>query len=404
MTVNVVVLGFRVGQACSQTLHFSTNRWWKEKYLHYRKRRGSFHPVRDERCGERSSKRSERSIFSKPISSHLHIERSTLRLNPCRRQSQRYYCANATEQTSLSCKHPHVPFSFFLLFCLCIKFNSIPRFSCGKFREKSLFLVYGCYLKMVMFYKYCMCKFWFLLLASPSFPSSHFVRLEGERVMLQHQSNSYFFIVLFVFPQFATAFRLIAPSSTTTIMRSWLRWSPRTTSSPSIHRLRQKAVRTVVSSTTNANDNNTVSPSFNFGLIADIQYVDADDATNFAGTTQRFYRHSFNTYKEALQYWQHEVKPHPQCALVLGDILDGKTAQMRYMILLHTYLACKGLIHTSFLMANSNLINIPTTTLSTQTTHNNPETKKNALDVFWMHRKTCLIRYIIALVSSPPYY
>jgi len=88
----------------------------------------------------------------------------------------------------------------------------------------------------------------------------------------------------------------------------------------------------VISSTKNDNDNSVVPPSFSFGLIADIQYVDADDATNFAGTTQRFYRHSFNTYKEALKYWQNEVIPLPKCALVLGDILDGKTAQMRYFI------------------------------------------------------------------------
>ena len=69
-------------------------------------------------------------------------------------------------------------------------------------------------------------------------------------------------------------------------------------------------------------------PTFTFGLIADIQYVDADDATNFSGTTQRFYRHSFRTYQDAVRYWG-TLQPAPACALVLGDILDGKTAQLK---------------------------------------------------------------------------
>ena len=148
--------------------------------------------------------------------------------------------------------------------------------------------------------------------------------------MLHHlQPSSIFFAVLFALPHFARAFH--SPPSTT--MRSFLRVSSRAHPSHPIQRLRRKAVRTLVCSTKTENEKNeSLSPFFSFGLIADIQYVDAEDATNFAGTTQRFYRHSFNTYKEALQYWQHEVKPFPKCALVLGDILDGKTAQMRYVI------------------------------------------------------------------------
>ena len=77
-----------------------------------------------------------------------------------------------------------------------------------------------------------------------------------------------------------------------------------------------------------SHDPHSTPPAFSFGLIADIQYVDADDATNFSGTTQRFYRHSFSTYQEAVRYWG-TLQPAPACALVLGDILDGKTAQMK---------------------------------------------------------------------------
>ena len=72
----------------------------------------------------------------------------------------------------------------------------------------------------------------------------------------------------------------------------------------------------------------TASPAFSFGLIADIQYADADDANNFSGTVQRFYRHSLSTYQEAVRYWG-TLQPAPACALVLGDMLDGKTAELK---------------------------------------------------------------------------
>jgi manganese-dependent ADP-ribose/CDP-alcohol diphosphatase len=66
---------------------------------------------------------------------------------------------------------------------------------------------------------------------------------------------------------------------------------------------------------------------FNFGVIADIQYVDAPDAMNFQGTMMRRYRQSLNIFQEAINSWT-SLKPKPACAIVLGDILDGKTASM----------------------------------------------------------------------------
>ena len=71
----------------------------------------------------------------------------------------------------------------------------------------------------------------------------------------------------------------------------------------------------------------TDSSLFSFGVIADIQYVDAPDAMNFQNTTMRRYRQSFDTFKDAISSWDQLVDP-PKCAIVLGDILDGKSATM----------------------------------------------------------------------------
>jgi manganese-dependent ADP-ribose/CDP-alcohol diphosphatase len=66
---------------------------------------------------------------------------------------------------------------------------------------------------------------------------------------------------------------------------------------------------------------------FSFGVIADIQYVDAPDAMNFQNTTMRRYKQSFDIFKEAISSWD-ALKEAPKCAIVLGDILDGKSASM----------------------------------------------------------------------------
>ena len=80
------------------------------------------------------------------------------------------------------------------------------------------------------------------------------------------------------------------------------------------------------------NDNSEVKPAvtiplFSFGVIADIQYVDAPDAMNFQNTTMRRYRQSFNIFKDAILSWD-SLATAPKCAIVLGDILDGKSATM----------------------------------------------------------------------------
>eukprot|EP00966_Prymnesium_polylepis_P276803 6395248-Prymnesium_polylepis.1 len=44
-------------------------------------------------------------------------------------------------------------------------------------------------------------------------------------------------------------------------------------------------------------------PQFTFGIIADIQYCDCDDATNFAGTETRAYRDSLRQTRLAVDSW-----------------------------------------------------------------------------------------------------
>jgi len=64
---------------------------------------------------------------------------------------------------------------------------------------------------------------------------------------------------------------------------------------------------------------------FKFGIIADIQYVDADDGTNFAGNKIRRYRQSLRTLKHAILSWNSLEEPI-KCAISLGDTLDGQVA------------------------------------------------------------------------------
>ena len=69
---------------------------------------------------------------------------------------------------------------------------------------------------------------------------------------------------------------------------------------------------------------------FRFGICADIQYVAADDDFNFQKTKVRRYRQSLEIFREAVEHWHglEDVK----FALVLGDILDGKTSIMKNQV------------------------------------------------------------------------
>ena len=68
---------------------------------------------------------------------------------------------------------------------------------------------------------------------------------------------------------------------------------------------------------------NTAGALFSFGLLADSQYADADNAQNYQQTTTRYYRMALTLLQKAtgeLSKAQHNV----QFLLQLGDLLDGR--------------------------------------------------------------------------------
>ena len=67
-------------------------------------------------------------------------------------------------------------------------------------------------------------------------------------------------------------------------------------------------------------------PLFRFGVIADIQYCDCDDAANFAGTEVRKYRGTLPQTRAAVAHWNALTEPRPSFVLNLGDLIDGQNA------------------------------------------------------------------------------
>ncbi|XP_075996624.1 manganese-dependent ADP-ribose/CDP-alcohol diphosphatase [Genypterus blacodes] len=63
-------------------------------------------------------------------------------------------------------------------------------------------------------------------------------------------------------------------------------------------------------------------PLFSFGVIADIQYADIDNGTNFSKTRTRFYRSGLLLLRNALRSWSRS-RSRPSFILQLGDIIDG---------------------------------------------------------------------------------
>jgi len=61
-----------------------------------------------------------------------------------------------------------------------------------------------------------------------------------------------------------------------------------------------------------------------FGVIADIQYADVEDATDFSGKQKRYYRNSLEIVKQAANHWRgNDV----EFVVQLGDIIDSKAKQ-----------------------------------------------------------------------------
>ncbi|XP_066922058.1 manganese-dependent ADP-ribose/CDP-alcohol diphosphatase-like [Clytia hemisphaerica] len=64
----------------------------------------------------------------------------------------------------------------------------------------------------------------------------------------------------------------------------------------------------------------TEEPLMRFGVIADVQHANIDNAYNFHRTFMRFYRHALHKFKEAVDTWNDNKVDF---AIQLGDIVDG---------------------------------------------------------------------------------
>ncbi|KAG1935660.1 manganese-dependent ADP-ribose/CDP-alcohol diphosphatase [Pimephales promelas] len=59
---------------------------------------------------------------------------------------------------------------------------------------------------------------------------------------------------------------------------------------------------------------------FSFGIIADVQFADIDDGTNYRKTRRRFYRNSVALLRDAVRHWE---ETRVNCVIQLGDAIDG---------------------------------------------------------------------------------
>ncbi|XP_060568658.1 manganese-dependent ADP-ribose/CDP-alcohol diphosphatase-like isoform X2 [Ruditapes philippinarum] len=64
-------------------------------------------------------------------------------------------------------------------------------------------------------------------------------------------------------------------------------------------------------------------PQLSFGVIADVQYADADDGYNFSKTNRRYYRTALKMLDKAVMIWNKDSLKKPQFVLQLGDAIDG---------------------------------------------------------------------------------
>uniref|UniRef100_A0A7S4DXD0 Calcineurin-like phosphoesterase domain-containing protein n=1 Tax=Lotharella globosa TaxID=91324 RepID=A0A7S4DXD0_9EUKA len=66
-------------------------------------------------------------------------------------------------------------------------------------------------------------------------------------------------------------------------------------------------------------------PLFRFGVIADVQYADIDNATSFGGGEYRFYRGTLDSLAKSIDWWNLHY-PDIQFIANLGDLIDGQNA------------------------------------------------------------------------------
>jgi len=72
-----------------------------------------------------------------------------------------------------------------------------------------------------------------------------------------------------------------------------------------------------------ASSDNTGNPLASFGLIADVQYADLENGSDFAKTRTRYYRNSLKILEEAVDWWKER---NLSCVVQLGDVIDGKNS------------------------------------------------------------------------------
>ena len=89
----------------------------------------------------------------------------------------------------------------------------------------------------------------------------------------------------------------------------------------------------------NENENENEESSFAFGVIADVQWADVDDGSNYSGTVKRCYRGAFDTLVRAVDWWQdynqhqqndnknNNINSRIRFIAQLGDLIDGLNAQ-----------------------------------------------------------------------------
>ena len=66
---------------------------------------------------------------------------------------------------------------------------------------------------------------------------------------------------------------------------------------------------------------------FAIGLIADVQYADIDDGTNYDGSSKRHYRGALSALERAVPWWNAQ-QPPLACIAQLGDLIDGHNAAL----------------------------------------------------------------------------
>lgn len=103
-------------------------------------------------------------------------------------------------------------------------------------------------------------------------------------------------------------------------------------------------------------------PLATFGVIADVQYVDAPDGSNYKKTVKRHYRGSLEVLRRAVAWWNAE--PRVDFVANLGDVVDGQCARLgqsesALRTVVHEFGRCAHGGRVAHLVGNHELYNFP---------------------------------------------